>query len=41
MSRIETREHAMEMLFQAGFRTDPVSEQIEMFRELYPEIKGS
>ena len=39
MSRIETREHAMELLFQAGFRTDPVSEQIEMFRDLYPEIK--
>lgn len=38
MSRIETREHAMELLFQSGFRSDPVSEQIEMFREEFPEI---
>ena len=38
MSRIETREHAMELLFQIGFRTDPISEQITLFREVYPEI---
>ena len=38
MSRIETREHAMELLFQTGFRNDPISEQIDLFRETYPEI---
>ena len=38
MSRIETREHAMELLFQIGFRNDPISEQITMFREVYPDI---
>ena len=38
MSRIETREKAMEFLFQTGFRSDPVSEQINLFREAYPEI---
>ena len=38
MSRIETRERAMELLFQIGFRNDPISNQIEMFRETYPEI---
>ena len=38
MSRIETREHAMEFLFQSGFRNDPVSGQIELFKESYPEI---
>jgi len=38
MSRIETREHAMEFLFQTGFRTDPVSEQIELFKEAYPQV---
>lgn len=38
MSRIETREHAMELLFQTGFRNDPVSDQIDKFREIYPDI---
>ena len=38
MSRIETREHALEFLFQTGFRNDPVSDQIELFRETYPDI---
>ena len=38
MSRIETRERAMEFLFQTGFRNDPISEQIDLFRETYPEI---
>ncbi len=38
MSRIETREHAMELLFQTGFRNDPVSNQIDKFREIYPDI---
>ena len=38
MSRIETREHAMELLFQIGFRNDPISSQIEIFKENYPEV---
>ena len=38
MIRIETREHAMELLFQTGFRNDPVSDQIGKFREIYPDI---
>ena len=38
MSRIETREHAMELLFQIGFRTDPISNQIETFKENFPEV---
>jgi len=38
MSRIETREHAMELLFQIGFRNDPISEQIDTFKENYPEV---
>ena len=38
MSRTETREHAMEFLFQSGFRNDPVSEQINLFREATPDI---
>ena len=38
MSRIETREHAMELLFQIGFRNDPISGQIETFKENYPEV---
>jgi len=38
MSRIETREHAMELLFQIGFRNDPISEQIDLFRETCPDI---
>ena len=38
MSRIETREHAMEFLFQSGFRNDPISEQIELFRDANPDI---
>lgn len=33
MSRIETRECAMELLFQMGLREDPVSEQINGFKE--------
>jgi len=38
MSRIETREHALELLFQIGFRNDPISEQINLFRETNPDI---
>ena len=38
MSRIETREHAMELLFQIGFRNDPISNQIETFKEKFPEV---
>ena len=38
MSRIETRERAMELLFQIGFRNDPISDQIETFKENYPEV---
>ena len=38
MSRIETREHALKMLFQIGFRNDPVSDQINLFRETNPDI---
>ena len=38
MSRIETREHAMELLFQIGFRNDPISNQIETFKENFPEV---
>ena len=38
MSRIETREHALELLFQIGFRNDPISNQIETFKENFPEV---
>ena len=38
MSRIETREHAMDLLFQIGFRNDPISNQIETFKENFPEV---
>ena len=38
MSRIETREHAMKLLFQIGFRNDPISNQIETFKENFPEV---
>ena len=38
MSRIETREHAMELLFQIGFRNDPICNQIETFKENFPEV---
>ena len=38
MSRIETREHALELLFQIGFRNDPISDQINLFRETNPDI---
>ena len=38
MSRIETREHAMELLFQIGFINDPISNQIETFKENFPEV---
>ena len=38
MSRIETRERAMELLFQIGFRNDPISNQIETFKENFPEV---
>lgn len=39
MSRIETREQVMKLLFQIGFREDPISEQIDVFKEEYPEVK--
>ena len=38
MSRIETREHALELLFQIGFRNNPISEQIDLFKEIHPEL---
>ena len=38
MSRIETREHALELLFQIGFRNNRISEQIDMFKENHPEL---
>ena len=38
MSRSETRERAMELLFQIGFRNDPISDQIETFKENNPEV---
>jgi len=38
MSRIETREHAMQLLFQIGFRNSPISEQIDIFKENHPEL---
>jgi len=34
MSRIETREQAFRFLFQYGFRTDPVAEQMEIFKDM-------
>ena len=40
MSRIETRELAMEFLFQCFFRNDPVADQIDMFKENNPELSG-
>ena len=33
MSRIETREHAFELLFQCFFRNDPIAGQIDLFKE--------
>ena len=38
MSRIETREQAMQLLFQIGFRNTPISEQIDIFKENHPEL---
>ena len=38
MSRIETREQAMQLLFQIGFRNSPISEQIDIFKENHPEL---
>lgn len=38
MSRIETREQAMQILFQIGFRNSPISEQIDIFKENHPEL---
>ena len=40
MSRIETRELAMEFLFQCFFRNDPVADQIDVFKENHPELAG-
>lgn len=40
MSRIETRELAMEFLFQCFFRNDPVADQIDLFKENNPEMTG-
>ena len=40
MSRIETRECAMEFLFQCNFRNDPVADQIDLFKENHPELSG-
>jgi N utilization substance protein B len=40
MSRIETRELAMEFLFQGFFRTDPVAEQLDLFKENNPDLAG-
>ncbi len=38
MSRIETREQAFKFLFQTNFRTDPVAEQLAVFKEENPEV---
>ncbi len=38
MSRIETREQAFRFLFQVGFRTDPVADQLNDFKENNPEV---
>ena len=38
MSRIGTREHALELLLQIGFRDNPISEEIDMFKENHPEL---
>ena len=40
MSRSETRENALLFMFQSYFRTDPVAGQLEMFKELYPDVTG-
>ena len=40
MSRIETRECAMEFLFQSFFRNDPVADQLDLFKENHPELAG-
>ena len=40
MSRIETREHALELLFQCFFRNDPVAGQIDLFKENNPDLAG-
>ena len=40
MSRIETRELAMEFLFQCFFRNDPIAGQIDVFKENHPELAG-
>ena len=40
MSRIETRECAMEFLFQCFFRNDPVADQLDIFKENHPELAG-
>ena len=40
MSRIETREHALELLFQCFFRNDPVADQIDLFKENNPDLAG-
>ena len=40
MSRIETRELAMEFLFQCFFRDDPMAGQIDVFKENHPELAG-
>ena len=40
MSRIETREHALEFLFQCFFRNDPVAGQIDLFKENNPDLAG-
>ena len=40
MSRSETRENALLFMFQSYFRTDPVAGQLEMFKQLYPDVTG-
>ena len=40
MSRIETRELAMEFLFQCFFRDDPMAGQIDVFKENHLELAG-
>lgn len=40
MSRIETREHAFELLFQCYFRNDPIAGQIDLFKENNPDLDG-
>ena len=38
MSRIETRENVVIFIYQAGFRKEPVEEQLEIYKENFPSV---